>query len=323
MVSIIVPMKNAMPFLPRTLHSLLSQTYPEIEVLVVDDHSTDRSVDYARSIRDPRLRILANQGHGCTSGFNTALSVARGEILMKCDADDWYPVDRVANQVEWLTHHPEIGAVSGYMSFVWTDGTPIVDVTRGETEPIRINDELAVGIVRSTHCAMAYRTAVVRAVGGMRDWFRTCADIDFLIRISEKCDVWHVNQHAYVARLHNRSITRTTKWAIVEWYLAQACRFHQQRMEEGKDDLQRGVPPTPPSNTQEGTLKTARMVAAGLLIGQAWRELECGDLRAAILYALRCVPYQPAIWNSWRTCVGVLLKAGLRFAGLRPGQDGV
>src|ERR1700743_833681 len=100
--SIIIPVKNGMPYLPETLAALLAQTYRSFEVLVVDDGCTDGTRDYVSSLNDDRVLVLRNDGaggNGAASAFNYGLARATGELLTRCDADDLYPPRRLEEQV--------------------------------------------------------------------------------------------------------------------------------------------------------------------------------------------------------------------------------
>src|ERR1700753_834383 len=87
-VSVIIPVKNGMPFIRETLAALQRQTYAAFEVLVVDDASTDDTREFVQSLGDDRIILLKNDGAGCASAFNTGLARAPGEIVMRGDAAD-------------------------------------------------------------------------------------------------------------------------------------------------------------------------------------------------------------------------------------------
>jgi succinoglycan biosynthesis protein ExoO len=94
-VSVIVPAYNAADFLTRALHSALAQTMPDLELIVVDDASSDATLALAREVaaRDPRVRVLHNErNRGMYLTYNRAIDAARGEWIAALDADDiWLP----------------------------------------------------------------------------------------------------------------------------------------------------------------------------------------------------------------------------------------
>jgi succinoglycan biosynthesis protein ExoO len=95
-VSVIVPAYNTEVYIVRAIESALGQTEKNIEVIVVDDGSTDATVEVARSIPDKRLKVLVNQKNiGVSSARNRALREAQGKWIAVLDSDDWYAPERL------------------------------------------------------------------------------------------------------------------------------------------------------------------------------------------------------------------------------------
>ncbi len=109
LVSILMPVKNAAPYLKECLDSILHQTYSHWELIAVDDHSTDQSkdiiFDYTR--KDPRIHCLINEGHGIIEALQTGYRHARGSFLTRMDADDRMPDYRIEKMVNILAHQPK------------------------------------------------------------------------------------------------------------------------------------------------------------------------------------------------------------------------
>jgi glycosyltransferase involved in cell wall biosynthesis len=114
LVSVVLPAYNAAPFIRRTLESVLAQTYEKLEVLVVDDGSTDATIDIVKEMaaRDQRVVLLRQPNRGVAAARNLAIEVSRGEFIAPIDADDiWYP-HKIERQVECLTQAgPSVGVV--------------------------------------------------------------------------------------------------------------------------------------------------------------------------------------------------------------------
>ena len=95
-VSVIVPAFNAAPFLPVAVASALAQTEPDVEVIVVDDGSTDGTLAVARALEGPRVRVLGDGvNRGPSAARNRAIEAARGAWVAVLDADDWYAPERI------------------------------------------------------------------------------------------------------------------------------------------------------------------------------------------------------------------------------------
>lgn len=115
-VSVVVPVYNKGPFLKESFDSIFAQTHADLEVIAIDDRSTDDSLEQLRAIRDPRLRIEQlerNMGHPMATqrGFD----VATGNYIVRADADDIHLPHRIAEQVAFMEAHPGIGVSSAWM----------------------------------------------------------------------------------------------------------------------------------------------------------------------------------------------------------------
>jgi glycosyltransferase involved in cell wall biosynthesis len=114
LVSVIIPAYNAEKFIAKTLESVLFQTYQNIEVLVVDDGSTDTTAEIVKSFvqKDSRVSLLLQSNAGVAAARNLAIEKSKGEYIAPIDADDiWYP-QNLEKQVKCLTSsEPSVGVV--------------------------------------------------------------------------------------------------------------------------------------------------------------------------------------------------------------------
>lgn len=111
-ISVVIPAYNAERWIDETLQSVLGQSDPADEVIVVDDGSTDRTLDVARR-HEPAVRIITQPNAGCGYAFNTAIGAATGDFVALCPADDVW----VERKLEWqrttLRQHPEVDVSFG------------------------------------------------------------------------------------------------------------------------------------------------------------------------------------------------------------------
>ena len=115
-VTVLMPAWNAAEYLAEALESIWRQSYSDFELLVVDDGSTDRTPDVLAACGDSRLRVLRNETRRKLSGaLNRGLEEARGEFVARMDADDRMRPDRLAQQVEHMERHAEIGCCGGWV----------------------------------------------------------------------------------------------------------------------------------------------------------------------------------------------------------------
>jgi len=121
-VSVIMPAYNAAPFLPRAIESVCAQTLTDWELIIVDDGSTDGTVEVVRDyLTDPRIRFLQNpQNMGPSHARNRALDVATGQWIALLDADDWYEPQRLEKMVA-LAEAFEVSIVYDLLRWIDTE----------------------------------------------------------------------------------------------------------------------------------------------------------------------------------------------------------
>lgn len=130
-VSIIVPAYNCAPYLAETLQTLCGQTERDIEIIVIDDGSTDGTlrVAQAQAAQDPRIRVFTQSNSGTPAAArNRGMREARGEFIAFVDGDDLYHPEKIACQLQVLHDHPELDIV-------------FCDVVQFSTDPHNPNNE--------------------------------------------------------------------------------------------------------------------------------------------------------------------------------------
>jgi len=121
LVSVIVPVYNGERFLDSALKSIFNQDYRPIEVIVVDDGSTDNSADIARSYKEIHYIYQPNQGPSVAR--NTGIAVAQGEFIAFLDADDIWMPNKLSRQISYLYNHPDVGFVVANRRMFIEEGT--------------------------------------------------------------------------------------------------------------------------------------------------------------------------------------------------------
>jgi len=111
LVSIIIPAYNAEKYIARAIKSALNQTYKDIEVIVVDDGSTDRTAEIVKSFQDPRVRYIYQENQNVGVARNNGIKESRGKYITFLDADDEYLPEKVEKQVKFLKENPQYQAV--------------------------------------------------------------------------------------------------------------------------------------------------------------------------------------------------------------------
>lgn len=107
LVSVVLPVRNGGEFLGKAVDSILSQTFENLELLLVDDHSTDAAIS-ALDKSDPRLKIINSQGQGVVDASDTGFAHCLGEYIARMDADDISLPGRIYQQLDYLGRNPSI-----------------------------------------------------------------------------------------------------------------------------------------------------------------------------------------------------------------------
>ncbi len=311
LVSVLIPIRNAAPFVQAAIESVLSQTGSRVEIVAIDNGSTDRSAEVVRGIPDARIRFVSSPGLGIAAALNRGLAEARGAFIARCDADDRYPDDRLARQLSFLMSHTEYDAVCGSYTTMDGDGRFVSAMDCGTRER-EITGELRGGTTRTSLCTFTMRReAVDRVAGGFRPWFVTAEDIDFQLRFGAVGRVFYEPRSVYRCRLHDASVTHTQSRLEREFYEQTARVFAQQRAERGNDDLECARPPSPPVS-ERPSRRDAREHIHELLIGQAWRHHARGEKWLALRTGLTACLRRPEKLRAWKSFAALVVKRGPR-----------
>lgn len=199
LLSVIIPVWNGEPFLAGAVASVVNQGWPALEILIVDDGSTDRTRDVAAALQAP-IRCLAQSNAGPAAARNRGLAEARGDLIAFLDVDDLWSPDKTAIQAALLARDPAAGIAQGYTQVVRCSTAP--DGTWHD-EPC-----LAPYLAHSLGAALV-RAAVFRRVGLLDEGQRYCDDVDWFLRAAE-CGIRKVVHRDVVQlyRRHGQNLTR-------------------------------------------------------------------------------------------------------------------
>jgi len=132
-VSVVIPLYQTEAYIAATLAAVLTQTFSDFEVIVVDDGSRDRGPEVASSTGDPRVRLVAQANRGLAGARNTGIRVACGEFIALLDADDLWTRDKLARHVAHLESCPEIDVSFSASSLIDEAGRELGLVQRPRT----------------------------------------------------------------------------------------------------------------------------------------------------------------------------------------------
>ncbi len=214
LVSVIMPAYNAASFIGAALESILSQTYPNLEVLVVDDGSTDCTADVVLQFaaRDPRIILLRQLNKGVAAARNAAIHAARGAFIAPIDSDDVWSPQKIEKQVSRMLQSSScVGLVYAWSVRIDANGGMI---GLGSSPDLRGNVYAA--FVYKNFCSASaplIRKICLDLVGSYDPSLREqgaegCEDIDLLLRIAERYQFELVPEYLVGYRQSEESMSR-------------------------------------------------------------------------------------------------------------------
>jgi glycosyltransferase involved in cell wall biosynthesis len=312
-VSVVMPVCNGARFLREAIDSVLGQTLADFELLIVDDGSTDGSVQIVAEYRDARIR-LCRQGHGgIVAALNRGVGLARSGLIARMDHDDISLPARLERQHEFLARRPEfavVGVRRGYVTAAGRRAEPAVRAASSWQELRR--EDLLQGHLMCHSAAMLRRDAVL-AVGGYRAGTEGAEDIDLWLRLHPAYRFALLNEHLFYVRRFARPDAvalamrrRRVRRRVVS--MAEASSLH-------------GCFAGPAGGREASMRERWRVMRS--LGGDVVTQLNAGDLSGALAYVRALLAGDPASGLAW-CAIGraLVLHATSRALRMLRGRSG-
>lgn len=221
-VSVLMPVRNGERFLAEAIDSVLAQTLTDLELIVVDDGSSDRSAEIAAEAvaRDPRVQLYSQEPLGLCAALNKAADVALAPLLARLDADDVALPERLERQVAFLDRNPAVAVVGGGVIVIDENGSELerdggperVDLSRGNS---------------LSHPTVTMRAEALRQVGGYRLY--PAEDFDLWLRIEEHHQLAALPEPVVKHRFHvgQLSLRRFEQQALTALAVRSAARMRR------------------------------------------------------------------------------------------------
>lgn len=212
-VSVIIPLFNLKEYVGEAIDCVLNQTYPNIEIIVIDDGSTDQPQTVLNEYKD-HIRLITQENRGLSSARNTGIKNSRGEYLVFLDADDGIFPDKIETEVRTLEKYPEIGWVYGSVLIIDKNKQIIGRLpdenikSSGRPPEGKIFDTLISINIMPVNAVMIRRK--VLDVGLFDESLRSYEDLDFWLRVSAKYEVKYINKPLSFVRFRRDSMQRNT-----------------------------------------------------------------------------------------------------------------
>jgi glycosyltransferase involved in cell wall biosynthesis len=206
LVSIIIPCYNGEAYLQEAIESALAQTYRPVEVIVVDDGSTDRSSEIAQKLP---VRYIRQPNRGLTKSRNLGVRKSRGSYVVFLDADDRLKPDAVKTGLRVLAGHPECAMAVGDHIFVSREGRQIAG-SRKECLPASHYEALLKSNFIEMISTVLFRRSVLEDVGGFDTKLRVAEDYELYLRIARDYPICCHSTVVAEYRMHQANVSHNS-----------------------------------------------------------------------------------------------------------------
>ena len=207
-VTVLIPVYNRKKYVAAAIESVLGQSFTDFELLLIDDGSTDGSVEIMRTYTtDPRVRLVCNEHNlGIPKTRNRGIDLARGEYVAMLDSDDWAYPRRLEKQVAFLDRHRDVAVVGAWVTEMDEKGRSLRRVKILPVSPGELQSRL---LFRSCHhhSSIMARTAVLQEYRYCEQ-YAVCEDFDLFVRIARKHKLGNLPKILVCRRAHSGGITR-------------------------------------------------------------------------------------------------------------------
>ncbi|CAD5917263.1 putative glycosyltransferase RBE_0706 [Planktothrix rubescens] len=206
MISVVIPAYNAEKTIQQTIDSVLNQTFQDFEIIVINDGSTDLTLDIVSGINDPRIKILSYPNSGAAVSRNRGFDVAKGEYIALLDADDLWTSDKLEAQYNALQSHPQASVAYSWTDYIDQSGQ-FLQSGRHLAFQGNVYPELLVkNFLENGSNPLICRQTVIQ-IGGFDESLLGGQDWDFYIRLAQNYEFLVVPKVQILYRVSSQSIS--------------------------------------------------------------------------------------------------------------------
>lgn len=209
-ISILMPVYKGERFIAQSIDSVLAQSYPDIELIIINDGSPDNSAAVIQPyLADPRVKYIEQQNAGVAAARNAGIRAAAGEYIAVLDQDDLWLPDKLARQLEYLDEHPEIALVHSNIHFIDDVGERIPDPEWAWVAPT-CGQVLPEMVQRNSicTCTVLMRKRALEQAGLFRQELAPADDWDLWLRIAARHPIGFVDAVTAYYRVHQGNESR-------------------------------------------------------------------------------------------------------------------
>ena len=254
LVSVIIPMFNAEEYIKETLKSIFNQTYKNVEVIIVDDGSTDNSKDVVMKYFPEVKYIYENNSGGAAKPRNEGFKISKGELITFFGSDDIMVPNKIEMQVEVLYRFPNVKAtfvdyknfgglkLSAGSHFATCEqlkrefeeqGSEVVVLSPDKSYKILLSENYAsVGLLRRE---------VWEKIGPFREELKQSQDFEFYYRVAKHFDIAIVNKLGFYRRIHSNNMSLNIERALKYKIMSREIIYQAEKERDLKKRLKRAI----------------------------------------------------------------------------------
>lgn len=212
LISICMPNYNYEKYIREAIESVLSQTYQNFEIIIVDDNSTDNSIGVIKSYNDPRIKLYQNETNLYTFKTNNkALSLANGELIAVLHSDDKYEPDFLEKIIESYDNYPEHRVFITGVYFYHSDKSKLIPWHPYDSGGIKSQSEVLIRLFHQNNIGngvnVVFHRECLQKAGTFSEEYKYIADYDFLLKLANKYEFIYIPKMLSYYRVHSSNAT--------------------------------------------------------------------------------------------------------------------
>lgn len=214
LVSVLATAYNSSKHIANAIESILYQTYPNIELILVIDPCTDNTRSVIKEYeRNENLIIIENEDHlGIIGSYNKGLKYCKGKYIARMDMDDLIHPQRLEKQIGWLEANPQVDVVSSWMKIFDETGATKNITYRSDPDLNRIT---MIFYSPLSHAASVFKSEVLKTIG-YREGYRSAEDYDLWVRLLKTHRAAVFPEYLYLYRTHSNQVTNEKNLQVVK-----------------------------------------------------------------------------------------------------------
>jgi glycosyltransferase involved in cell wall biosynthesis len=209
MISVVLPVYNAASFVAIAIESILQQTFQDFELIIIDDGSTDNSLEVIHPyLSNPKVKVIKGEHKGLSCALNLGIAQAQYGWIARMDADDVALPDRFQRQLEAARELPQVVAWGTYAFYISAKGKKLGLAASGPTSIEDFERQRNEGhLAQLIHPTVILKKEIIIAAGGYRTEFEPVEDLDLFNRMAVHGPILAIPEPMLQYRIHNQSVS--------------------------------------------------------------------------------------------------------------------